>query len=306
MKFGVNLINFGPGANPESLTRSVNLVEAIGYHLIMSSDHIAVTPDVSSRYPAPFYEPLTTMGWLAATTQSMEIGTTVAILPYRSPQRSREQGPTSTSLVEAGSSSASVSAGPSRGSTRSTSRSAREEPSLTTTSRPSRHCGRRTSPRTRVGSSRSPTSTPLRVPSASLTRQSGSGVQTTVHSAGRCATETAGTRSGYACPISRTGRFLACARWRTASRCLYPRSVRGYACASPSRPCPTTSVSSAKAASTRSGPRLHPRPARHLLLRRRGHNPPRDRMENARDSRRKGRRPEKRNGAVTSNINTIR
>ena len=37
MKFGVNLINFGPGANPESLTRSVNLVEAIGYHLIMSS-----------------------------------------------------------------------------------------------------------------------------------------------------------------------------------------------------------------------------------------------------------------------------
>ncbi|MCY4654149.1 MAG: TIGR03619 family F420-dependent LLM class oxidoreductase, partial [Dehalococcoidia bacterium] len=85
MKFGVNLINFGPGANPESLTRSVNLVEAIGYHLIMSSDHIAVTPDVSSRYPAPFYEPLTTMGWLAATTRSMEIGTTVAILPYRSP-----------------------------------------------------------------------------------------------------------------------------------------------------------------------------------------------------------------------------
>ena len=49
MKFGVNLINFGPGAKPESLTRSVNLVEAIGYHLIMSSDHIAVTPDVSSR-----------------------------------------------------------------------------------------------------------------------------------------------------------------------------------------------------------------------------------------------------------------
>ena len=85
MKFGVNLINFGPGTNPESLTRSVNLVEATGYHLIMSSDHIAVTPDVSSRYPAPFYKPLTTMGWLTATTQSMEIGATVAILPYRSP-----------------------------------------------------------------------------------------------------------------------------------------------------------------------------------------------------------------------------
>ena len=85
MKVGVNLINFGPGANPESLSRTVRLVEAMGYHLIMSSDHIAITPDVSSRYPAPFYEPLTTLGWLAATTQSMEIGTTVIILPYRSP-----------------------------------------------------------------------------------------------------------------------------------------------------------------------------------------------------------------------------
>ena len=85
MKVGVNLINFGPGANPDSLTRTVNLVEAMGYHLIMSSDHVAVTPDVRSRYPAPFYEPLTTLGWLAATTHSMEIGTTVAILPYRSP-----------------------------------------------------------------------------------------------------------------------------------------------------------------------------------------------------------------------------
>ena len=54
MKVGVNLINFGPGASPESLTHTVKLVEAMGYHLIMSSDHIAVTPDVSSRYPAPF------------------------------------------------------------------------------------------------------------------------------------------------------------------------------------------------------------------------------------------------------------
>ena len=36
------------------------------------------------------------------------------------------------------------------------------------------------------------------------------------------------------------------------------------------------------------------------------HNPPRDCMENARHSRQKGRRPEKRNGAVTSNVNTIR
>ena len=85
MKVGVNLINFGPSANPESLRRWAQLTEALGYHLLMTSDHIAVTPDVQARYPAPLYEPLTTLGWLAGVTQNIAIGSTVMILPYRSP-----------------------------------------------------------------------------------------------------------------------------------------------------------------------------------------------------------------------------
>ena len=85
MKVGVNLINFGPGANPESLERWVRLTESLGYHLIMSSDHIGITPDVQERYPAPFYEPISTLAWLAGITKNIEIGTTVLIVPYRSP-----------------------------------------------------------------------------------------------------------------------------------------------------------------------------------------------------------------------------
>ena len=84
MKIGVNLINFGPGAHPQALKSWAQLAEALGYHQIMTSDHIAVTPDVQSRYPAPFYEPLSTLGWLAGITQRIQIGTTVIILPYRS------------------------------------------------------------------------------------------------------------------------------------------------------------------------------------------------------------------------------
>lgn len=85
MKIGVNLINFGPGATPDTLTRWVRLTEALGYHLLMTSDHIAITPDVQERYPAPFYEPLSTLGWLAGVTSRLTIGTTVIIVPYRSP-----------------------------------------------------------------------------------------------------------------------------------------------------------------------------------------------------------------------------
>ena len=85
MKFGVNLINFGPSARPDSLARWAMLTETLGYHFLMTSDHIAPTPEVQARYPAPLYEPFTTLGWLAGVTQHIEIGSTVVILPYRNP-----------------------------------------------------------------------------------------------------------------------------------------------------------------------------------------------------------------------------
>jgi probable F420-dependent oxidoreductase len=85
MRVGINLINFGPGVTPESLARSVDLAEALGYHLVMISDHVAITPDVHARYPAPFYDPFTTLGWLSGLTRTVELGTTVIIIPYRHP-----------------------------------------------------------------------------------------------------------------------------------------------------------------------------------------------------------------------------
>lgn len=84
MKVGVNLINFGPGASPDSIKRWAQLTESLGYHLLMTSDHIGITPDVQDRYPAPFYEPVSTLAWLAGITSTIEIGTTVLIVPYRS------------------------------------------------------------------------------------------------------------------------------------------------------------------------------------------------------------------------------
>ncbi|MEM7251561.1 MAG: TIGR03619 family F420-dependent LLM class oxidoreductase [Pseudomonadota bacterium] len=85
MKVGVNLINFGPGATAPNLSGWARLAEGLGFHMLMTSDHIATTDDVQARYPAPFYEPLTTLGWLAAETENILLGTTVLILPYRNP-----------------------------------------------------------------------------------------------------------------------------------------------------------------------------------------------------------------------------
>ncbi|MFB7591040.1 LLM class flavin-dependent oxidoreductase [Streptomyces sp. NPDC056169] len=85
MKIGVNILNFGPGTDPGVLREWARTVEGLGYDLLMVSDHIAITPDVAERYPAPFYEPFTTLSWLAGLTTRVRLGTTVLIAPYRHP-----------------------------------------------------------------------------------------------------------------------------------------------------------------------------------------------------------------------------
>jgi probable F420-dependent oxidoreductase len=85
MKLGVNILNFGPGTSRETLRGWARFAEQTGFSIAMISDHVALTPDVAALYPAPFYDPFTTLAWLAAETDRVELGTTVAILPYRHP-----------------------------------------------------------------------------------------------------------------------------------------------------------------------------------------------------------------------------
>jgi probable F420-dependent oxidoreductase len=85
VKLGVNILNYGPGTSPDSLRGWARFAERAGFSIAMISDHVALTPDVRAMYPAPFYDPFTTLAWLAGQTDQIELGTTVAILPYRNP-----------------------------------------------------------------------------------------------------------------------------------------------------------------------------------------------------------------------------
>ncbi|WP_329576106.1 LLM class flavin-dependent oxidoreductase [Kitasatospora sp. NBC_01250] len=85
MQLGVNVPNFGPGTDPGVLRDWARITEGLGYDLLTVSDHVVVTPDVAERYPEPFYEPFTTLAWLAGVTTAVRLGTTVLILPYRNP-----------------------------------------------------------------------------------------------------------------------------------------------------------------------------------------------------------------------------
>jgi probable F420-dependent oxidoreductase len=85
ISLGINVPNFGPGTTPASLRSWIRFAEDAGFSLAMMSDHVAPTPDVTALYPAPFYDPFTTLSWLAASTTRISLGTSVAILPYRHP-----------------------------------------------------------------------------------------------------------------------------------------------------------------------------------------------------------------------------
>ncbi|MEV3924467.1 LLM class flavin-dependent oxidoreductase [Actinomadura coerulea] len=85
MRLGVNVPNFGPGTDPGVLRQWARTVEGLGFDLLMVSDHVAITDDVAAQYPAPFYEPFTTLSWLAGVTERVRLGTTVLVVPYRHP-----------------------------------------------------------------------------------------------------------------------------------------------------------------------------------------------------------------------------
>ena len=85
MKIGLKLHHSGPGANAEQMKRWATFAEALGLHLLMTADHIALTPDVLEMYPAPYYEPFTNLAWLAGQTERIQLGTSVIVIPYRHP-----------------------------------------------------------------------------------------------------------------------------------------------------------------------------------------------------------------------------
>ncbi|HEY2717754.1 MAG TPA: TIGR03619 family F420-dependent LLM class oxidoreductase [Solirubrobacterales bacterium] len=85
MRFGLNLLNFGPDAGPRSIARWGELAEDAGFSFLTISDHVAITEDVFAEYQTPFYDPLITLAYLAAATERVRLGTSVLVLPYRHP-----------------------------------------------------------------------------------------------------------------------------------------------------------------------------------------------------------------------------
>jgi probable F420-dependent oxidoreductase len=84
IRLGIHLPQFGRASSPEAITRAAVLAEELGYADVWVSDHVA--QPASQGYPSPYlFDPLLTLGWAAAATSRVGLGTSVLVLPQHHP-----------------------------------------------------------------------------------------------------------------------------------------------------------------------------------------------------------------------------
>ena len=85
MKLGIHIPQIGRKAGPEAVRRGARQAEDLGYDNIWVNDHLAIPHDAPYPPSKSFYEPLITLTWAAAATSRVELGTSVLVLPLRTP-----------------------------------------------------------------------------------------------------------------------------------------------------------------------------------------------------------------------------
>lgn len=97
MKFGLHFGSRGMAGNPDTLMAVARKAEELGFTHFGISDHVVVATEVDSRYPysetGKFFaqdtgvclEQLTTLSYVAASTNRMRLLTSVMVLPHRHP-----------------------------------------------------------------------------------------------------------------------------------------------------------------------------------------------------------------------------
>ena len=86
MKFGVTIPNNWGVDDPSQVLALGPLAEGLGYDSLWVMDHLFNIGFIRERLEdKPYYHPLATLSYLAATTQRILLGTSVLVLPYHNP-----------------------------------------------------------------------------------------------------------------------------------------------------------------------------------------------------------------------------
>ena len=85
MQIGLCLPHFGRALEPGRLLQVAQRADAGGLDSLWVTDHVIVPKDVYIIYREEMLDPLAVLAWLAGVTERIMLGTSVIILPYRSP-----------------------------------------------------------------------------------------------------------------------------------------------------------------------------------------------------------------------------
>jgi probable F420-dependent oxidoreductase len=84
VRIGIHLPQYGRASSGDAIRRAARLAEDLGYADVWVSDHV-VQP-ASQSYPSPhLFDPFLTLGWAAAATERIGLGTSVLVAPQYHP-----------------------------------------------------------------------------------------------------------------------------------------------------------------------------------------------------------------------------
>lgn len=98
MDIGISLPAVGPAAEREFLLATAQAADRLEFHSVWTSDHVIFPKERRSEYPykhstteiavnrgVAWLDPVAVMGVVAGATERVSVGTSVLVLPYRSP-----------------------------------------------------------------------------------------------------------------------------------------------------------------------------------------------------------------------------
>jgi probable F420-dependent oxidoreductase len=85
MKLGICIPHYGRPIEVDRMLAVVRHAEEAGLDSVWVTDHVIVPRDVDVIYREDMLDPLAVLPWLAGVTERVALGTSVVILPYRSP-----------------------------------------------------------------------------------------------------------------------------------------------------------------------------------------------------------------------------
>ena len=85
MQIGLCLPHYGRAIETSHLLRVAQRADTLGLDSLWVTDHVIVPKDILIAYREEMLDPLAVLPWLAGVTERIALGTSVIILPYRSP-----------------------------------------------------------------------------------------------------------------------------------------------------------------------------------------------------------------------------